>query len=276
MSYPFVTKEKVIDINGFYSFFYYEHDKNFIFNGEKHDFWEMVYVDSGEISVVADTTGYLLGQGNIIFHKPMEFHAFTSSGGNPHNVVVSAFECSSPAMNFFMNKIFELNSRQKKILGSFVKEMQAGINGDEVSFQLGLAHLERFLIELMRENTSLEREKKVNSDAKKNIENAMAESIKEYLEENVFENYTLMDICNHYNMSKSYICRLFKNETGRSIIDYYIDLKITKAKLLIRKGELNFTQISEKLGYASIHHFTRSFKSKTGMSPSVYEKSVRE
>ena len=147
---------------------------------------------------------------------------------------------------------------------------------NDVAFQLGTAHLERSLIELMRENTSLEKDIKINSEAKKNIENAMADSIKEYLESNIFNNISLMDICRHYSISKSYVCRIFKNETGKSIIDYYIDLKIAKAKLMIRKGELNFTQISEKLGYASIHHFTRSFKGKTGMSPSVYEKSVRE
>lgn len=276
MKYPYFVKKKIIDIEGFHSFHYFEHDKNFCFNGERHDFWEMVYVDSGEISVVAETTGYLLEQGNVIFHKPMEFHAFTSAGGNPHNVVVTSFECNSPAMDFFMNKIFELDSYQKKILGLFVKEMRLGINGDEVAFQLGHAHLERFFIELMRTNTSLQRNRKINSDAKKNIENAIADSIKEYLKDNVFEHLTLMDICNHYNMSKSYICRLFKNETGKSVIDYYIDLKIVQAKLLIRRGELNFTQVAEKLGYASIHHFTRSFKGKTGMSPSVYEKSVKE
>ena len=44
-----VPVKKLIHIAGLYSFFYFEHDTNFYFPGEQHDFWEIVYVDSGEI-----------------------------------------------------------------------------------------------------------------------------------------------------------------------------------------------------------------------------------
>ena len=57
---------------------------------------------------------------------------------------------------------------------------------------------------------------------------------------------------------------------------HYIDLKITCAKCLIREGKLNFTQISEKLQFSSIHHFTRSFKCRTQKTPSAYEKSLKK
>ena len=73
-------------------------------------------------------------------------------------------------------------------------------------------------------------------------------------------------------MNKSYLCQLFKNETESGIIDYYINLKIKEAKFLIRKGNLNFTQIAEKLGYSSLHHFTRTFKATEKMSPQVISK----
>ena len=109
-------------------------------------------------------------------------------------------------------------------------------------------HIEHFLLVLMREDYYVKRSGKVNKLAKKNVENAIVESIKEHLTENLYANLTLADICNHFNMSKSYLCQLFKNETEFGIIDYYIDLKIKEAKFLIREGKLNFTQIAEKLG----------------------------
>ena len=128
---------------------------------------------------------------------------------------------------------------------------------------------------MVRENNTNIRSENERKIARKNIENALVDSIKAYLQENVYNNIHLQEICSHYNLSKSYICEAFHNETGRSVMDYYIDLKIKEAKYMIRKGSLNFTQISEKLGYASIHHFSRSFKTKTGMSPSTYEKTIR-
>lgn len=289
MDIQMVPVKKLIHISGLYSFFYFEHDTNFYFPGEQHDFWEIVYVDSGEISVIAENNGYLLKQGEIIFHKPNEFHALASTPKEPHNVIVTTFESSSPAVDFFKNKIFILNSKQRKILSLYLEEIKRAFSSnyaenqnlllqpisDAGAFQLSVAQLEYLLIELLRDNSINKRNRHEHHIARKNVENVLVDSIKAYLQENLYHNLSLSDVCKHYNMSKSYICQIFHNESGGGLIDYYIDLKIQEAKYLIRKGEMNFTQISEKLGYASIHHFSRSFKSKVGMSPSAYEKAVK-
>jgi len=288
--YVLLNMNKEINIEGLYTFFYSEHPKDFRYVGEKHDFWEFVYVDSGEIYAVADNNGYLLSQGNIIFHKPMEFHGMTAVNNRPHNVLVVTFETKSPAMEFFAKKIFMLNSHQKKLLSQFLEETRKtfGVffvakdtpdlqltHEQKWSYQIAIQCLEHFLLELMRESTMVKRTDKISNLAKKNVENALVDSIKEYLQNNIYSTLTLEDICRQFSMSKSYICQLFKNETGTSVIDSYIGLKIKEAKFLIREGNLNFTQIAEKLGYTSLHHFTRIFKTKEKMSPSLYEKSIK-
>lgn len=289
MNRKLMELDKFIHIKGLYTFFYFEHSANYFFPGEQHDFWELVYVDRGKISAVEENAGYLLQQGEIIFHKPNAFHSLASSPKEPHNILVTTFETHSPAMEFFKNKIFTLNNKQKKILSLMLEEMKnAFTNGvlddkfkseeqllDSASYQLVIGHLEHLLIELLRENSVIERTENERKIARKNIENALVDSIKSFLQENIYNNIHLQEICDHYNLSKSYICEAFHNETGHSVIDYYIGLKIVEAKHLIRKGDMNFTQIAEKLGYASIHHFSRSFKSKTGMSPSTYVKTVK-
>jgi YesN/AraC family two-component response regulator len=52
-------------------------------------------------------------------------------------------------------------------------------------------------------------------------------------------------------------------------------LKIKEAKRLIREGQMNFTEISEFLGFSSIHYFSKLFKKPTGKSPSEYAKQKR-
>ena len=52
-------------------------------------------------------------------------------------------------------------------------------------------------------------------------------------------------------------------------------MKVEAAKELIRTEQMNFTQISEKLGYTSIHYFSRQFKKVTGMTPSEYASSIK-
>ncbi len=291
MPYKIKTFRKDIDILGLYTFFYFEHGKDFYFAGERHDFWEMVYVDSGEVSVIAENVGYMIHQGEAIFHKPMEFHTLASNKKDPHNVMIVSFSAQSKAMKFFENKIFTLDISQKKILSNLLEEAQKTFrsilnipnhisqeiieNAEIGSSQLLINYLEQLLITLIRSNQSNERSNRKSRHAKKNAENALVDSIKRYLSENIYENIKLHDVCKKFNMSKSYLCHLFMEATGKSIIDCYINMKIVEAKMLIRKGNLNFTQISEKLGYSSIHHFTRSFKTVTGITPSNYEKSVK-
>ena len=59
---------------------YYEFDRRFVFGGESHDFWEVVYVDKGEITAVAEETPHVLKHGDIIFHKPDEWHTLYANG----------------------------------------------------------------------------------------------------------------------------------------------------------------------------------------------------
>ena len=57
-------------------------------------------------------------------------------------------------------------------------------------------------------------------------------------------------------------------------MSYFISLKIDTAKAMIRDTDLNFTQISEKLGFSTVHYFSKLFKDRVGVSPSKYAKSV--
>lgn len=279
------TLEKPIRITGLYSFHYMENSKSFYFPGERHDFWEMVYVDSGEISVLADSTGHLLRQGDVIFHKPMEFHTIAADLKHPHNIMVTCFEVSGSAMDFFRGKSFSLDSTLKKVLLRFMTRCRELFSNttdsrrerppcgthEQSVFQLAIGYLEEFLLLLMQHSPDGDT---MSLRAKKNVENALADDILEYMEANVLSNLTLKDLCDRYHMGKSYLCQVFKQQTGKALIDTFIDLKITRAKHMIRSGELNFTQIADALGYSGLHHFTRTFKARTGMSPGTYSKSI--
>ena len=69
--------------------------------------------------------------------------------------------------------------------------------------------------------------------------------------------------------------KLFRQNTQTGVIDYFCHLKIDAARQMIREGGFNFTQISDTLGYSSIHYFSRQFKQITGMTPTEYASSVK-
>jgi YesN/AraC family two-component response regulator len=86
---------------------------------------------------------------------------------------------------------------------------------------------------------------------------------------------SLDDICKQTLLSKSALQKLFKENMTISVMEYFKQIKIKEAKTLIREDNFNFTEISQKLGYNSIHYFSRIFKNETGMTLSEYSNSVK-
>jgi len=76
-------------------------------------------------------------------------------------------------------------------------------------------------------------------------------------------------------IGRSQLQKLFHDETGGGIMEYFSALKIKAARRMIREGRLNMTQIALHLGFQSVHYFSRRFKQFTGMSPSEYGESVK-
>src|SRR5699024_10681523 len=73
------------------------------------------------------------------------------------------------------------------------------------------------------------------------------------------------------NTEYSKISKLFSLTEGITIEKYVIKLKIEKVKELIQNRALNFTQISQLLGYSHLNHLSRQFAKETGMSLTDYK-----
>jgi AraC-like DNA-binding protein len=278
-------------IKSIVSLHYFEFAKDYVFQGEKHDFWEFLYVDKGEVEVLAGTNGYKLKQGDIIFHKPNEFHSVWANKKSAPNLIVICFDCKSKSMVFLENKILSLGDNERNLLGIILKEgfnafcppfdeptYNALIKKDNPFFgceQLIKIHLELLLINIIREYHHTEGQKRLSTSAKERSEEDIIKRITNYLQENITENITLSQVCNFSKMGRSQLVNMFKEKTGLGVIEYFKNLKIQESKKMIREEAYNITEISEILGYSSIHAFSRHFKKATGMYPTQYAKSVK-
>ena len=93
--------------------------------------------------------------------------------------------------------------------------------------------------------------------------------------ENLTRRITLADLARHGGVSESTVKSLFRDRAGCGAMAYYIRMKVGYAQAYIRESNYNLTQISDLLGYESIHYFSRQFRSVVGMSPSEYSRSIR-
>ncbi|WP_248928380.1 helix-turn-helix domain-containing protein [Paenibacillus hamazuiensis] len=89
----------------------------------------------------------------------------------------------------------------------------------------------------------------------------------EYMHANMEREISLEELAAVANMSQSYLSRLFKLATGLSPHQYFINIRIDKAKSLIQSRGLTMAEISAVLGFADQSHMNRHFKRITGLSP---------
>lgn len=264
----------------------FSYTPGFLFTGESHDFWELAFIRSGNVGVMAGSVGYTLSAGEAIFHAPGEYHNIWANGDFA-DVVIITFISNSPAMRFFEKRLISFNDAERNLIEkllslgekifaeppNIVYQKKLTLK-PEISFadlQLLRISLEELLIRLIQSSDIIDRKVRKSELAGNRNEQLICDSIIKKLTENIYGSLTLSDVCENVHFSKSHIKTLFKRNTGYSIMDYYTHLKLERAKILIREGDLSVSDISGLLGYSSIHYFSRLFKQKTGFSPTEYK-----
>ena len=95
-----------------------------------------------------------------------------------------------------------------------------------------------------------------------------------YVQQNFQNPITLDSIAQQFYMSKYYLCHLFKDVTGFGLNEYIINLRILKARELLRQN-ISVQQVGEIVGFSNNSHFIRTFKSMVGVSPGQYSHRYR-
>ena len=284
--------QKVFNIDKLITILYMEFSKDFSYEGESHDFWEFVYIDKGEMICTAKNRQFILKGGEIVFHKPKEFHNLTSNKVIAPNVSIVTFVCKSKYMKFFSEKIIKLGSEEKKLLSQITSEgLSAFMPADSKppvrnmvkkqdppfgSFQMVKILLEQLLIMLYRQNNYLTKTQRSIYILEYDDYPEKIKDIIKFMQDNINCNLKISDIAKKFNMSDSKLKKLFRFYLKRGIIDYYINLKISEAKKLIKEEELNYTEIADKLGFSTINYFSKQFKVKTRMTPTQYKQSIKD
>lgn len=297
MSYKGIQLENSITVDRIYSIHYFEYMNNFAFEGESHNFWEFICVDKGEVGVTAGEDFIILKKGELLFHPPNEFHDVKATGSIAPNLVVISFYCDDEAMRFFKHRLFEIDKTEHHLLAGIIIEARRCFScrlddpylqnmplkePDKFgSQQMIRLYLEQFLIHLIRRYSnpaSIQKNLLIQDPIKSTRDKNDTEifnQVVDYLEANLNGHVTIEQICRDNMVGRSQLQKIFKKRSSLGIIEYYSRMKISAAKEMIRTNRMNFTQISEHLGYTSIHYFSRQFKKTTGMTPSEYASSIK-
>lgn len=243
-------------------------EKEFAFEGEAHDFWEIVFVISGKIEIVENENIYIMSEGDVIFHAPMEFHKICATENTSPHVLNMSFTAAGSLPSNLKDGVFMLNSEQAQAyikLFKFIKNNLIENDSDDgFTAQEAGNRLESFIIRLCSE-----------SQSKKNYSTTpsalLYKSLVKLMKEEVNNNQSIKNFSEKSFISVSYIKLLFQRYAGISPKTYYNNLRIIEAKNLLEQG-LSVTDAANKMNFSSPNNFVRFFKSITSVTPHQYKK----
>lgn len=257
-AYESISLMENLVITEIYSIHYFEYTKDFVYEGESHDFWELLCVDNGVIEVTAGDQNLVLEKGEMIFHKPNEFHALRANGQIAPNLIVISFDCDASCMDFFRDRIVTINDTEGFYLGQILTEAKktfyTPLNNPYI------CKLERY------PHTAFGSEQII----KISLESMLISLFRRYSEEEPLFAYEQAE---HPMLHRNH--DIFHKKKGCGVMEYFSWLKIEAAKKLIRENRYNYSQIANLLGYSSYQYFSLQFKNYTRMTPSQYHRSIK-
>ena len=259
-----------LDISEIYTKFYQEKGTNYNFSGEKHSYWELTYVDKGELLTTIDGVSYHLKQGDLIFYAPMQFHTQSTFEKISSSYLTINFKMNFNHADLLCNKIFSLKRDSYFIVTRLIEELS---NDNLYSNDLSLCYLKQLIIQMLRLDNS-HFHSKPTTHMQQTYENELLNDILLYIDDNIYEKISVSTLCEHFCISTSMLHSLFRKNMNNTAKNYINELKLSKSKELIRNSTHTLSEISEMLGFSSIHYFSKKFKSYFNISPTEYSKSI--
>ena len=278
--------ENLLNISKMVTVHYFHFRAGFNSVGESHDFWEMVYADKGALICECDDETVTIEEGEVIFHKPGEYHIHRTPEDQTASIFIISFVCKSEAVNFFAGKRMRLERELLKYIYMLIEESRMtfdlmssnhlikkmpllphpALGGTQTIKNL----LEILLIRIMREGS--EEDGSHTFILKEDFDEYITDQVIQYLAENIHTQVSIDEICKNLNYTRSYLFRQFKSVTGQSIMTYFISLKVKEAKRLLRDTEMTVTQISNSLAFDNPNYFSKTFKRVSGYTPLQYKR----
>ena len=248
--------KKDIRIEAIHAIFYSELKNTHIFKGESHDFWEFMYVDHGHIIGHIESNNMMVEKGYGILIKPNDFHDLYGNGRDASNIVNFSFVCKFDGLNQVCNRVQKLSTFQSNILKSLFVALElpktslyklnlyTALDGSITGKQQMISNLlEVFLIDFYQSNITTRNTDQLSILSPEEL-NKDAANILSVIYSNINIKIDLDFISEKTGYTAERIRKIIKQNFDAPLKVLVNQIKINKAKTLLRETDLNISEIS--------------------------------
>lgn len=227
----------------------------------RHPFFEVFYISNGSFDILFQHSCERVSKGDAFIISPEVLHRVTStSGGTMLYVGISISNGIKPQYPCFFRPISaDLAETMERICYCAEKK---GAQALRDSLNELLPKLSALILSVIPENALC-------------TEDALSEKIKSYLRQHYTESVSVGDIAGSLYMSSHYLGEYFKKRNGISIKDYLLYLRMQKAFMYLKEGNMTVSQIAESVGFDTVQYFSTKFKAYYGISPAKYLEKIK-
>lgn len=235
------------------------------------DYFELTVVNKGNATIWGNDTFTKVKEGEIFLSFPNEMHQMVAEDSGFEYDFFS-FKTIDTELEKQLKKIMQENpsANQRVFTDENIKTLIISLIGEFVNKNpmlkekiiSGLA--EQISYYVIRD-FSKDKGKKFNKDV--NNHDIFCYHVMKYIDQNLLSIKNLSVLEQVFSYNYSYVSDLFSKTTGITVVEYYGNKRMEKAKELIKEGKLSINQIANILNYSSVYSFSKSFKQKYGFSP---------
>ena len=257
-----------INIPEIMAYYYTIKSPNYKFKGERHNLYELTFVDNGTLNTCIDGVDYTLNSSDLIVYGKNQFH--TQSVENDSNLTIMFdMECNDDTL--ICNRVFHCRNELYNAVRTFAKNISITLPYLE---NLILSNFHEIIIRLFQYDYLGLDYSKVSKESYQHFQDELLEGILEYIDKKISYPISISELCSKFSISRSSLQTLFKNNLNTSPKKYINDLKLAKSKMMIMENKYTITEIAFMLGFNSIHYFSRAFTQHYEISPSEYAQTI--
>lgn len=245
-----------------------------------HDAFEIFYLVSGELSYFVGDKTYHLVSGMLLFINVNEIHKLVNSSGAAFERITLQFKREFIADllpkegNFDVFSTFQSDTHLLRLDGSEQSTVE-GLFDRMVHESLRQPPGYAYYVKILLIELLIYLKRKADSSQHQHAAcpqqvHPKSIAIVNFINENYSQRITLDSISRQFYISPSYFCKMFKDSTGFTLVEYVNNVRIKEARLLLRNTDAKMGDIAERVGFESLTHFGRIFKELTGYTPLKY------
>ncbi|NIK78724.1 AraC-like DNA-binding protein/mannose-6-phosphate isomerase-like protein (cupin superfamily) [Paenibacillus castaneae] len=248
----------------------------------QHSFFELCYIIDGKGMYIDNAHSFQLTSGSLFLSRPFVIHQILSENGlkiiyvgfeiiqkDSTKKLVELFKTLERTEIFFIN-----DADQTPVVNLWTSILVIACNPHLMfndSFQGLCSSFYSSIVGLFHDQQTKQQK---NKDIR--LYSSLVYQAKLYIHDNLSQSLQMSDVANYIHISKRHLSRIFQNELGQSFANYIKKERMRKAGILLSDTDLTLKEISELLGFKTVHYFTTVFSAEMGMPPGEFKRKFHQ